>query len=189
MTIPERTLSSWTGTGADNGSKRTRRTIYNALRSERSPLVQQKDDFGVHLQGSYPNTTNIRGDSDVDVIARLESAWHRDLDELSDNERARYHDDHQDAEYGRADFYNDVVSALRIKFDSSSVTRGNKAIKVDAEDTGLPLDADIVACQDHRKYYSYPEDRDPHFETGIYFKLGSRIEVSSTIQENITIVA
>jgi tRNA nucleotidyltransferase (CCA-adding enzyme) len=68
MGIPTRTLDSWTSTGADRGSKTTRRAIYNALRSERSPLEQKDDDYDVHTQGSYRNSTHIRGDSDVDVI-------------------------------------------------------------------------------------------------------------------------
>jgi hypothetical protein len=63
-----------------------------------------------------------------------------------------------------------VVTALEIKFDSANVTRGNKAIKVGSDDTVLPLDADIVACQDHRKYHSYPANGDPDLDTGIYFK-------------------
>lgn len=170
MGIPESTLEGWTGTGADTGSQTTRRTIYNALRSERSPLEQKEDEFDVHLQGSYKNTTHIRGDSDVDVIARLESSWNSDLSELTEEEEERYWDDHQDADYTRSDFYDDVVTALGIKFGSANVTRGNKAIKVGSDNTVLPLDADIVACQDHRKYYSYPANGDPDLDTGIYFK-------------------
>lgn len=170
MGVPEDTLEGWTGTGADEGSKRTRRLIYNALRSERSPLVQRRDDFEVHLQGSYANSTYIRGDSDVDVVARLISAWHRDLDELSKKEEKRYHDDHKVAEYRRRDFYADVVTALKIKFDDTNVSTANKAIKVSSDSTTLPLDADVLACQDHRKYYSYPKYGDPVFDTGIFFK-------------------
>ena len=170
MGISESTLEGWTGTGADKGSKRTRRRIYNALRSERSPLVQRKDDFSVYLQGSYANTTYIRGDSDVDVVARLESAWHRKLDELSERERERYEEDHKDADYGRRDFYDDVVTALRIKFGGDSVTRENKAIKISSDDSSLPLDADVVACQEHRKYHSYPATGEPKYDTGIFFR-------------------
>lgn len=176
MGIPESTLDGWTGTGADKGSVDTRNKIYNALRSERSPLEQKDDEYNVHLQGSYRNTTHIRGDSDVDVVARLESAWKRDLSNLTEAAKERYRDDHEDADYTRSDFYDDVVTALEIKFDSSNVTRGNKAIKIGNDNTVLPLDADVVACQDYRVYHAYPEDGEPEYDTGIHFKsrLGNR---------------
>lgn len=171
MGIPESTLEGWTGTGADKGSSTTKNTIYNALRSERSPLEQKEDDFDVHLQGSYKNTTHIWGDSDVDVIARLESAWNKDLSELTKAEKERYYEDYDDADYTRADFYDDVVTALEIKFGGTNVTPDNKAIKVETdEDTIPPLDADVVACQDYRVYHSYPANGDPDYDTGIYFK-------------------
>ncbi|MFC6769891.1 nucleotidyltransferase domain-containing protein [Natrinema soli] len=73
MAIPESRLESWTGTGADKGSARCRRTVRNGLRSSRSLLSQKKDDFSVYLQGSYANTTHIHGGSDVDLVVRHES--------------------------------------------------------------------------------------------------------------------
>lgn len=170
MGIPEDTLGGWTGTGADKGSKNTRNKIYRALRSERSPLEQNNDEYEVHLQGSYRNSTHIRGHSDVDVIARLESAWKSNLSDLTESEKERYHDEHQNADYTRSDFYDDVVKALEIKFDGRNVVQDNKATKIDSDNTVLRLDADVVACQDYRVYHSYPEHGEPEYDIGIYFK-------------------
>ena len=51
---------------------------------------------------------------------------------------------------------NFCCNSPRIKFGGESVTRGNKAIKISCDDSSLPLDADVVACQEHRNYHSYP---------------------------------
>ncbi|WP_460691611.1 nucleotidyltransferase domain-containing protein [Natronobiforma cellulositropha] len=118
--------------------------------SERSPLEQADEDYEVYLQGSYANTTHTRGSSDVDVVAKITSAWRSDLEELSEEEEERYNEDHDDANYDHRDFYDDVLTALRIKFGRSAVTPGNKAIKIDKERTSLlDVDVDVVACGEY----------------------------------------
>ena len=54
----------------------------------------------IYLQGSYANATNIRGDSDVDLVTELQSVWQRDLGRLTDWERQAYERDHVDSDYG-----------------------------------------------------------------------------------------
>ena len=36
-------------------------------------------DFKIFLQGSYKNDTNVYGDSDVDVVIRLDEIYYTDL--------------------------------------------------------------------------------------------------------------
>ena len=44
----------------------------------------------IYLQGSYRNYTNIRGDSDVDIVAELRSSFSPDLSILSQPEQAAF---------------------------------------------------------------------------------------------------
>ncbi|MDG5818119.1 nucleotidyltransferase [Natronococcus sp. A-GB7] len=145
--------------------------VYNGLRGSRSPLQQKKDDFDVYLQGSYANTTHIYGGSDVDIVVRLESSWRRDLSELDRNEKERYHEDYDDADYGYRDFYGDVKSALKTKFGSKAVKIDDKAVKLDSDHCSLPLNVDVVPAQEYRVYYSYPPgDSEPDLTRGIFFR-------------------
>lgn len=180
MAIPESKFSDWKGTGADKGSTTARRLVLNALRGERSPLKQKKDEFEVRLQGSYANTTHTYGSSDVDVIAKLTSSWGYDLDELDADEEERFWDDFNAADYTYRDFYEDAYTALKIKFGAMNVTRGNKSLKVSSKDvSSLPVDVDVVPCSEYRVYHTYPKYGDPTFSTGMYFH--SRIESAKII--------
>lgn len=171
MGIPESKFSDWNGTGADKGSVAARNTIYNALRSERSPLEQKGDKYDVYLQGSYAEKTHTRGNSDVDVVAKLTSAWRRDLSELTPPEEQRYHDSVTEADYVYETFREDVHTALTTKFGPTAVTWDGKAIEISSDVTGsLSVDVDVVPCQEYRVYHSFPADSDPCFTSGMHFK-------------------
>src|SRR5574340_777580 len=78
MPIPESQLETWSHQGAITTAKTTADSIKNALNDYEWP---EKIDFEVYLQGSYKNDTNIRGDSDVDVVAQLNSTFYNNLNE------------------------------------------------------------------------------------------------------------
>lgn len=172
MAIPNIKFEDWKSTGADKGSADARGKTERALKSERSPLEQSNEDYDVYLQGSYANTTHTRGSSDVDVVAKIESAWRSDLTQLTEEEEERYNEDHNDADYDHRDFYDDVLKALRIKFGRSAVTPGNKAIKIDKQKTSLlDIDVDVVVCGEYRVYETYPQggNDDAEITRGMHF--------------------
>ncbi|WP_218927077.1 hypothetical protein [Halosimplex pelagicum] len=108
MGIPDSKFKDWHKTGADEGSKAAANRIERILQEGRSPVEQSDCSFQVLRQGSYKNTTHTYGSSDVDVIAKLTSAWHRDLSELSEDEKEQYHRHHGTPDYGYDDFSQDV---------------------------------------------------------------------------------
>ncbi len=120
MSIPESQLKTWSNQGSVENSIRTHESVRNALSYYRFPR-----DYEVYLQGSYKNTTNIRGDSDVDVVAQLSSP---------------------DSSYGWRNFYQDVLTALRKYYGYNRVTPSKKCIKV--QTSYLP--ADVVVCEIYR---------------------------------------
>lgn len=81
MTISEAQLEVWANQGAVVLSKQTHESIRLALAAD-SSLIKGKD-YEIYLQGSYRNTTNIRGDSDVDIVVELKSTFAPDTSLLS----------------------------------------------------------------------------------------------------------
>ena len=80
MPIPESQLSTWSHHGAQDSSKRTHEAIRSVLNAHAWPHGMT---YNFYLQGSYRNDTNIRGDSDVDVVLELTSSLKLDTDLLS----------------------------------------------------------------------------------------------------------
>lgn len=153
MAIPESQLEIWAKQGAITTAKNTADSIKNALNS----YSHWPDgvDFEVYLQGSYKNDTNIRGDSDVDVVAQLNSTFYSNLSE--EQKRALLL---SSASYVWSNFRADVLQALKNYYDSSQISEGNKTLKVKANNGRLP--ADVVVCCQYRRYktvnsYDYVE--------------------------------
>ena len=90
MAISEQQLSSWSSLGAQQGSAVTYKSIKLALERHNWP---QGMDHHVYLQGSYTNHTNIRGDSDVDVVVETQSVfYHNGLRLAGRRERSNFLD-------------------------------------------------------------------------------------------------
>jgi predicted nucleotidyltransferase len=101
-------------------------------------------DHEVYLQGSYKNDTNIRGDSDVDIVVQLNETFYRDLDDLSTDDRQRYEAAYGTGTYSIDQFDADVQTALRAYFGASAVTPNNKCVTVSGGNGRLSAD---VVCR------------------------------------------
>ncbi len=155
MAIPESQLSTWSHHGAQDSAKRTHEAIRRALDAYRWP---QGMTYDFYLQGSYRNDTNIRGDSDVDVVLEMTSAFKHDTSSLSQYEQQALASSFQPATYDWNDFRREVLKALEGGFGKWMVAQGNKSIKLKADPPRLA--ADVVVCIGHRHYgtsYSYVE--------------------------------
>lgn len=153
MAIPESQLETWSHQGAITTAKTTADSIKNALNSYSN--WPDGAEFEIYLQGSYKNDTNIRGDSDVDVVAQLNSTFYNNLSE--DQKRTL---GLSSASYSWSDFRADALKALRNYYGQGFVTEGNKTLKVKANNGRLP--ADVVVSSQYRKYktvnsYDYVE--------------------------------
>lgn len=142
MPIPESQLETWSHQGAITTARQTHESIRSALDEYSFPSGV---DYEVYLQGSYRNSTNIRGDSDVDVVVQLNSTFYNNLTE--DQKRSL---NLSDACYNLGDFRSDVLSALQNYYGTRDVSFGNKAIKVET----VYLPADVVVCAQYRNYHS-----------------------------------
>lgn len=147
MAIPESQLETWAHQGAISTAKSTADSIKNALASYDNWPDNIK--YEIYLQGSYKNSTNIRGDSDVDVVAQLNLTFYSNLSNLSEDQK-RYLE-LTPAFYGWQEFRNDVLDALKQYYDSTNVNEGNKSLKVKGGSGRLP--GDVVVCAKYRRYY------------------------------------
>lgn len=150
----------WSNQGAVATAKKTHESIRTALSRHTWP---SDFTYDVYLQGSYKNSTNIYGDSDVDVVVELTSIFKRDLSRLTEPQKEVYRNNHSSASQSLSDFRREVKQALRSHYNNDlliedRVTQKDKCIKVDTGDGYL--DADVVVCQTYRIYVSQ-DNSDP----------------------------
>jgi hypothetical protein len=152
MPIPESQLETWSRQGEAKTLKDTHESVRNALELYDWPGDVQ---YEVYLQGSYKNDTNIRGNSDVDIVVQLNSAF---LTNLSEDWKRQF--GFTSATYGWKEFRSDTLKALRNYYGDSEVSEGKKALKVKTP----YLPADVVVCLQYRKYPDRPRSEDDFVE-------------------------
>ncbi|QQS16039.1 MAG: nucleotidyltransferase [Candidatus Moraniibacteriota bacterium] len=153
MGIPFSQLETWANQGATVSAKATHESIRCGLTHEKSPVKSliESGKAKVYLQGSYKNSTNIRADSDVDVVVELTMTFGHNAHELPPEQKSAHDLAYSNATYDWHEFRRDVIKALTLYYGASSIdTTGNKSIKL------LPapgrLKADIVPVISFRRY-------------------------------------
>src|SRR5690348_12934311 len=104
MAIPEDQLKTWANIGAQETSKNTYATVKSCLDGG----TYRGKKFGSFLQGSYGNDTNIRADSDVDVVMEMTGIYYYDLSSLPPAQEKAFRDNHDVADYNFKEFRDDV---------------------------------------------------------------------------------
>jgi hypothetical protein len=165
MAIPESQLEIWSHQGAITTSKNTYASVKGNLEASDAPYASRS--FDICLQGSYGNDTNIRADSDVDIVIQLNSTFHRDLSKLTPEQVQAYQQAFSNATYTFSEFRRDVITQLQRKYGSQEVTPGNKSIKLHAAPGRLG--SDIVVCCEYRDYHLFRSVYDQRYDEGIFF--------------------
>ena len=162
----EQRLASWTGPSSSteqDKQARTERMVRAAIDVHRAFAGYQ---MKVYAKGSYPNNTNVRTESDVDIAVQPPEAL--------------YWEEATPGAYGPVTPYtgpwtpaklrSEVETALRATFSSQVDSTGNIAINV-ASGTAR-VNADVVPCFDYRYYFSSYNYRDG---TKLFSKNGTSI--------------
>ena len=152
MSIPESQLSRWSDHGPQTAAKQTHEKIHAVLDAHNWP-PEMKYDF--YLQGSYRNDTNIRGDSDVDIVLEATSIFKLDDDALNAWDKQALGQRYGPGKHDWDDFRREALKALTAGFGQQVVGQGNKSIKIKGEGQRLP--ADVVVCMGYRRYTSQSE--------------------------------
>ncbi|MGQ3677979.1 nucleotidyltransferase domain-containing protein [Tenacibaculum discolor] len=164
MPIPERQLNTWSNQGAVQSSAATHKSVENCIKK-----VNWNDDvnYVTYLQGSYPNYTNIYGNSDVDLVVEFRSIFSKNLSALTESQKNEYRAHYKPAKYSLSVFKTSVVKQLKSCYGENNIVVGNKAILVKGD--GNRLDCDVVVCNPYRKYISYSSSNENYIE-GILFE-------------------
>lgn len=141
-------LSVWAEAPSDTEEGKCENAVTLVTNAIKSDSRLKGKDFKIFRQGSYENRTNVKKDSDVDIVACLyDSFYHVGL--LEDDKRVL---GFKDATYTFSNFKNDIHQILIDTFDVDMVKRKNKCIEV--KGTQTRVNADVVACCEHRRYSS-----------------------------------
>ncbi len=173
MPILESILGRWSHHHAATASVQAHTVIRDALARQVLPLHE------MFLQGSYKNDTNLRRDSDVDLVVQLDERLRPGVAALTGSQ-LQNSESHELA-YGRwQSFRRLVLAALRVRF-GQAVTPGRKSLKVA---TGpIPAAADVVVTlkcgngislyipDEHRWAVSYPQQ---HHSRGVRKERGTK---------------
>lgn len=169
MPIPDTILGRWGHHHSGMASKQAHVSIRDALASYTGWPKGTKYD--VFLQGSYKNDTNLRKDSDVDIVVQLEARLKPSVAALSEA-HLEQSEAHQVACKSWRLFRRQVLKALRARY-KDDVTPGRKSLKLAKGQ--IPASADIVVTlryetglafylpDEHRWVVSYPQQ---HYENG-----------------------
>ena len=165
MVLSEEQLQTWSNKGAVTKLINAHESIRTVLLSDNSPIKGKKMEF--YLQGSYKNNTNVRVDSDVDVVIQLNDVFYRDISLLSPEQQSLYTASFNDGTYTYWNFRADVIKALTDYYGPTKVKTGNKSIKL-AGDTNR-VNADVVPCVQYRKYKRFQSLTDQEYIEGMSF--------------------
>jgi hypothetical protein len=165
MSIPEAQLSTWSNQGAITTSSAAYTSIRHALLKFTSPLADKGVD--IYLQGSYANSTNIYGDSDVDVVVLYGDTFYKDMSALTPAQRIRHEAKFPPATYLWPRLRDDVLAALRAHYGNGGVRLGTKSIKVETG-SGRRL-SDVVPAVQFRLYTDFSNEDNPWAHWGIQF--------------------
>lgn len=147
--VSEETLAGWTGPSSSTEQEkqdRTERMIRDAV--DAHPAFAHMT-YQIYAKGSYANNTNVKADSDVDIVVEC-----RDL---------YYWEDHEPSKGGHPPsgsyegpwtpekLRRELEAALEAKFPKG-ITAGGTAIRVHS--TSSRVDADVVPCFQFKYYFS-----------------------------------
>lgn len=125
-----------------------------------------KHDIRVFAHGSYRNNTNVRQNSDVDIIVCCKDTFFPDFALSKGLTQADV--GYSNATYFYDQFKSEVHQALVNQFGANGVTPGNKAFDVHAN--SYRVDADVVAAFEHRRYLRTNTYGGFSYDSGIEFR-------------------
>lgn len=164
MAISNNQLSIWANAPTSTKPKYTHEHVREAI--SLSENLKGKD-YKIYLQGSYANSTNIKVDSDIDIVIQLNSTFNHDTSKLTLDQKELFNQAHKGATYHFVDFKVDIIQALESYFDQSRIKIGNKSIKLIGDN--YLSNTDIVPCLQYRNYNSFDINNKNDYVEGIKF--------------------
>jgi hypothetical protein len=127
----------------------------------------RKCSFETYVQGSYANETNIRANSDVDLVVQMQLPFEEELQNLDGAGRNRFWEKYDHASYRWPRFRADVLARLGERF---FIRVGSKCVNIKHFDSPLRIPADIVPAIEYRKYHGFSSSGAEKYTEGIFFR-------------------
>lgn len=160
-------LAGWTGPSSateQEKQERTERMVREAIRAHSA-----FDGYAINVfaKGSYPNNTNVKSDSDVDIAVECRECtyWEEEAPGVHPSTTP------YDGPWSPSKLRNEVEAAIRRRFPGEVDTSGSTAIRV--RSSTARVDADVVPCFSYEYHLRYGTVRRG---TRIYRKVGGSIE-------------
>ncbi|MGI5238822.1 nucleotidyltransferase domain-containing protein [Dactylosporangium sp. CA-139066] len=165
MTVTRRDIETWSVRPPSFLPEWTSTVLREALAD--APVLRDRCEFEMYLQGSYANETNISGHSDVDLVVQMQLPFEERIDRLGVDDEKRFWERYGNTEYGWPQFRADVLARLR---ESFFVHEANKCIDIRHFDSALRIPADIVPAVEYRDYSGFPANGPEVYDEGIFFR-------------------
>ncbi|MFA5792200.1 MAG: nucleotidyltransferase [Candidatus Paceibacterota bacterium] len=163
MSIYEEQLSRWAKAPSETEEGKCQvvvERVTNAINAEFGNKVR------IFLQGSYKNRTNVRLDSDVDIVVCYQDVYFHSDAFISDEEKKTFQTLRTPSDYHFSVFRSKIESILINEFSSNELEIKEKCIKI--KGNTYRVNADVVPAFVHRRLRTgYPNDS--HTE-GIEFR-------------------
>lgn len=168
----ERVLTSWVKPSSDtekDQQDRAERMVREAIK-RRPPFSGV--DYKIYTKGSYPNNTNVRSDSDVDVVVECHEVFFYDYESgVTGNPSLN---NPYKGEWTAQRWRQEVGDAVADAFGASDVDRtGKVAINVAAIHGSRPS-ADVVPSFDYRRFLD-SQRRNSHDGSCVFDATGTKI--------------
>jgi len=149
MAISRDQIERWGNAPSENEESKCQKTV-----EQIKEIIRGRFGNGVfiYLQGSYKNRTNVRAESDVDIVVENPNYYFPNTYSLNEDEKRKFEAAFSPATYPFENFKSDIHLLLQNKFGTSYVQRNNKCIKV-GKDTSR-VNADVVPCYTYKRFSS-----------------------------------
>jgi len=167
--VTEEQLAGWTGPSSSteqDKQDRTERMIKEAIAGH--PAFNGVS-LAIYAKGSYANNTNVKFDSDVDIVVECrEVEYWEEYDSANGGHPAG---SPYEGPWTPDRLRAEVRTALEAKFPAGSVTPGTTAFEVEA--TTSRVNADVVPCFTYRMYFADGTYREG---TKLFKSMGGAVE-------------
>lgn len=148
MTDLESKLTGWTGPSSSTEQEKQERTERMVKEAINAHSAFEGYNFSVFAKGSYPNNTNVRADSDVDIAVQCHEVVYFEEETPGDHGPSNPYTGVWTPTYLRSE----VEKAMQAKFLGQVDTSGNMAIAI--ESSSARVDADVVPCFNYEYHWS-----------------------------------
>lgn len=148
--VTEDQLAGWTGPSSATEQEKqelTERMIKEAIAAH---AAFDGVSLSIYAKGSYANNTNVKSDSDVDIVVECREVEY--WEEFNPAEGGHPAGSPYEGEWTPDYLRSEVQAALEAKFPTGSVTPGTTAFEVEA--TSSRVNADVVPCFTYRMYFT-----------------------------------